>query len=76
MKNEKDSNLLFKLGHKIKYERSKKNITQQYLAELADLSIQAINAIETGKSDVKFTNLYAISQVLGLNLGDFSDFRL
>jgi len=68
--------LLLKLGHKIRHERIKKNLSQEELAELVDLSKQSISALETGVSNLKFTNLYNIAKALDLNLGDFSDFKL
>lgn len=72
MKNE----LLLKLGQKVRFERIKKNLSQDELAELVGLSKQSISALETGVSNLKFTNLYSIAKALGLNLGDFSDFKL
>lgn len=68
--------LLLKLGHKIKYERKKRKISQQDLAELSKLSIQSISTLENGANNIKFTNLYKITNALGLHLGDFSDFKL
>jgi len=67
---------LLKLGQKIRYERMKKNLSQEDLADLVGLSKQSISALETGTSNVKFTNLYNIAKTLDLNLGDFSDFKL
>lgn len=72
MKNE----LLLKLGQKIRFERLKKNLSQDDLADLVGLSKQAISALETGTSNVKFLNLHNIANALDLDLGDFKDFRL
>lgn len=72
MKNE----LLLKLGQKIRFERLKKNLSQDDLADLVGLSKQAISALETGTSNLKFLNLYNIAKALDLDLGDFKDFRL
>lgn len=72
MKNE----TLLKLGQKIRFERMKRNISQEELAEMVDLSATSISAIETGVSNLKFTNLYSIAKALDLDLGDFSDFKL
>ena len=44
---------LIKLGQKIKFERIKRNISQEQLAELSNLSIHGISNIETGKTDRK-----------------------
>ncbi len=68
--------ILLKLGNKIRYERIKQNLSQEALAELAGLSMTAISLLETGKSNVKFTNLYKIAKALDMDLGDFSDFKL
>ena len=38
---------LIKLGQKIKFERIKRNISQEQLAELSNLSIHGISNIET-----------------------------
>lgn len=68
--------LLLKFGYKIKYERLKRKLSQEKLAELVGLCPQAISTLESGKSNVKFTNLYKIAKALDLDLGDFSDFKL
>lgn len=68
--------LLLKLGQKIRYERMKRNLSQDDFAALVSLSTQAISAIENGTSNVKFLNLYQIAKILDLDLGDFSDFKL
>lgn len=72
MKNE----LLLKLGQKIRYERIKKNLSQDELAELVGLSKQSISALETGVSNLKFTNFYKIVKTLELDLSGFLDFKL
>lgn len=71
-----NENILLKLGQKIRYERMKRKLSQEDLAELVNLSKQSISAIETGVTNVKFTNLYNIVKALDINLGDFSDFKL
>ncbi|MEI8129590.1 MAG: helix-turn-helix transcriptional regulator [bacterium] len=68
--------LLLKLGQKIRYERMKQNLSQETLADLADLSMTSISLLETGSSNIKFLSLYKIAKALDLNLGDFSDFKL
>ena len=68
--------ILLKLGHKIKYERMKRSLSQETLASMVGLSTQSISTLESGISNVKFTNLYNIAKALDLDLGEFSDFRL
>jgi len=68
--------ILLKLGYKIKYERMKRKLSQEVLADMVGLSPQSISTLESGASDVKFTNLYSIANALDIDLGDFSDFKL
>lgn len=68
--------ILLKLGQKIRYERLKRNLSQEDLVELVGISKQTIGAIENGASNVMFTNLYKIAKALDMDLGDFSDFKL
>lgn len=68
--------ILLKLGHKIKYERKKRNLSQEDLAEMTGLNGRTISSLERGVANITFKNLYAIAKALNLNLGDFSDFKL
>ena len=38
--------LLLKLGSKVRYERIKKNLSQEELAEIANLNMRSISTIE------------------------------
>lgn len=68
--------ILLKLGNKIRYERVKQNLSQEKLAELAEMSMTAISLLETGTSNIKFISLYKIVKALNLDLKDFLDFKL
>ena len=48
---------LVKLGQKIKFERTKRNFSQEKLAELAQLSVHGLSNIETGKTDIRVCEL-------------------
>ena len=48
MKNKK----LLELGNKIRFERMKRGISQEKLAELANISIRTISDIERGITDI------------------------
>ena len=72
----KKNEILLKLGNKIRYERIKRNLSQEKLAELAGLSMTAISLLETGTSNIKFLSLYQIIKALELKWSDFSDFKL
>lgn len=67
---------LIKLGQKIKFERLKRNISQEILAEKANISIHGLSNIETGKTDVKYTNLLNIAKAFEVRLSELLDFNL
>lgn len=67
---------LIKLGQKIKFERTKRNLSQEQLAELSDISIHGISNIETGKTDVKYTNLQKLAKAFELRVCELLDFNL
>lgn len=67
---------LVKLGQKIKYERIKRNLSQEALAELADLSVHGLSNIETGKTDIRYTNLLQIANAFKMNLSELLQFYL
>ena len=67
---------LIKLGQKIKFERLKRDLSQEGLAELANISVHGLSNIETGKTDVKYTNLLSIAKAFGIRLCELLDFNL
>jgi len=69
MKNQK----LVELGYCIRIERMKRNITQEYLAEVSNLSIRTISDIERGITDIRYTNLLQIADALNLTLADLTN---
>lgn len=69
----KKNEILLKFGNKIRFERVKRNLSQEALAELAGLSMTAISLLETGKSNIKFLSLHKIIKALDLELKDLSD---
>ena len=58
------------VGQNIKHYRFKMNMTQETLSEKTKLSANAISSIENGKSDVKLSHLYKISQELNIDIKD------
>lgn len=58
--------VLQKLGNNIRAERNRLNMSQAELAEKVGLSIPHISKIESGLSDIKFTNLIAILKALNI----------
>jgi transcriptional regulator with XRE-family HTH domain len=55
---------LKQLGDNIRRERATKGITQQQLAELADLNIRNVQRIEAGQIDVLLTTVVRIRKAL------------
>ncbi len=67
---------LVKLGQKIKFERITRGLSQEQLAELANLSVHGLSNIETGKTDVRYTNLLQIAGAFEMRLCELLDFNL
>lgn len=67
---------LIKLGQKVKFERMKRNLSQEQLAELSNLSVHSLSNIETGKTDIRYTNLLQVAKAFDMKLCDFLDFNL
>ena len=59
---------------KIKLERVKRNISQEKLAELANLSRPTIGAIERGQKSPTFNTLEAIAGSFGINVQEICNF--
>ena len=64
MKNDK----LLILGQRIRFERLKKGLSQEELAEKTDLSRRAISCIECGVNDAKYTTLLKIADALEIDI--------
>ena len=67
---------LVKLGQKIKFERIRHNLSQEELAELSGLSVHGLSNVETGKTDIRYTNLLQISKAFDMRLCELLDFNL
>ena len=63
-----DRELLLKLGNKIRYERVRRHLSQEKLAELANMNMRSISTIECGTTDIKFTTLNKIATALDLEV--------
>ncbi len=71
-----DTELLLKLGNKIRYERVRRHLSQEKLAELANINMRSVSTIECGTTDVKFTTLNKIADALGVELKNLVEFKL
>ena len=72
MKNE----TLFKLGQKIRYERVKRNMSQEELAACANINFRSISYIECGKHDVKILTLEKIAKAFNIDISELLQFKL
>lgn len=59
-----------KIGQKIKMLREVKNFTQEYMADKIGLAQSNYSKIERDETDITFSKLQKISEVLGVNVDD------
>jgi transcriptional regulator with XRE-family HTH domain len=60
--------ILQSFGLRIKSLRQKEKISQEKLAEMADLHRTYINLVESGKRNISLKNINKLSKALGVNL--------
>lgn len=58
-------------SEKLRKVRKEKNLTQEKLSEIADLSDRHLRNLESGRSTTSATMLYKISSALGKNMEEF-----
>lgn len=61
-------NSLEELGRIIQKRRKSLKITQQELSSLCNLSVVGISKIERGKSDLRFSTLKRLGDILGIQV--------
>ncbi|MBO5738655.1 helix-turn-helix transcriptional regulator [bacterium] len=71
----KDDRVSAKIGIKIVLERTKRKLSQEKLAELADLSKTALGAIERGTSSPSIDTLNRIAIALNMELSELVTVR-
>lgn len=59
---------IYKIGQLIQQRRDHMRITQQQLADMADIGINTLYKIETGQANPTFESLHKIVDVLGLEI--------
>jgi transcriptional regulator with XRE-family HTH domain len=62
--------ILKEFGQKVRYYRKKRNLSQEELAELANLHRTYIGQIETGKRNVALLNVAKIAKALSVSVKD------
>jgi len=65
--------LLHHIGKRIRRARESQHLTQEQLAEQAQLQSESISRIETGAVSASLTTLASIANSLGIPLGDLVD---
>lgn len=72
--NKINKNTIFKLGQKIRVERKKRKISQEKLAEFADLNRNFIGMVERGETNITVKNLENIANVFEIDIKDLFNF--
>ncbi|MBR1680545.1 helix-turn-helix transcriptional regulator [bacterium] len=70
----KQKTLLFNIGQKIRIERTRKNFSQEKLAEITDISVKTIGKIERGQTDFVISNLISIADALDTDIKELFTF--
>lgn len=70
------SEIMYKIGIRIRIERKKRKFSQEKLAELANLNRNFIGMIERGETNITVVKLENIAKALDLEIKDLFDFTL
>ena len=73
MINIRDINFLEAFGKELRRLRHTKNLSQEALADLADLSTSQIGRIERGKINPSICTLKKIAEALGVKMSEMFD---
>ena len=76
MKKASHTELTEKLGQKIRIERMKRKMSQEKLAELAELNRNFIGMVERGESNITVKNLENISKAFNMEIKELFNFVL
>ena len=71
-----DKTDFLELGYKIKFERSKKKLSQMDLSLKTGLTTRSLSRIECGIIDPKFSTLIKIAEALEIDLCELLNFKL
>lgn len=67
--------LLKKFGKNVKLERVKKDLTQEQLAEIMNVSQNYLSSIELGKENMSLAKVLELSQYLGTDIENLLIFK-
>ena len=59
---------IIKLGHKIRIERQKGKMSQEKLAELAELNRNFVGMVERGETNITVKNIESIANAFEINI--------
>ena len=62
------------LGKRIRFLRNQLGISQEELADRAEIDRTYITSVECGKRNISIVNIEKISKALGVTLSEFFDF--
>ena len=63
-----------KFGKRLRYLRRDRDLTQERLAELVDLSVNAISLLERGRTSPSFETLVNLAKALNVDVGELLKF--
>lgn len=63
-----------KIGLKIKLERVKRNLTQEQVAEMANISRPTVGSIERGEQSPSFDTMEAIANAFDMTVQELCNF--
>jgi transcriptional regulator with XRE-family HTH domain len=70
MARESDDVLKLAFGQRVRELRTKKNLSQEGLAEICDLDRTYIGGVERGERNIGLLNIHRIAQALGVPASD------
>ena len=72
----KNENTIKKLGHTVRIVRTDRGLSQEALAEKADLNRSFVGLLERGKTNITVKNLEQIANALDIDIKYLFDFIL
>lgn len=76
MEKQTNENTMLKLGQKIRIERLKRKMSQEELAEMADLNRNFVGMIERGETNITIKKLEGIANAFDVNIADLFIFTI
>lgn len=71
MNNTRNEEILKRIGQNLRRIRQEKNMSQQELANTADIELSQVHRIETAKINPTVTTIVLLAEALGVRAGEF-----